>query len=552
MTISSRTGFSKEFVEALDSLFKKRDEESQNKLIQFVRKQISTIRIGSNPSYDIGKALAYNPVAAVSKPIGRLYRESERFAGVMSGSGFAGQTKGGTLADMRKFYARQERIGNAKASFASVMSGEGISTTAVHSPDKTWMYQLGLARSGVSDDFSYLRDQEKEDADFKARVEASQIRNRIEYWKRRKAGFKRGHDAEVRARLNQIHGYQAFQFDMKSDYDQEVESLTKRYGGGDKGRKRAEEKIRNEAFKKLPGFFKMFGLSNKALFDISKNTKGMPFLTGFLRASKNPITGAAMVLSAAQVGFNISDAANKGVVSNRNAMALFGKPSEKMQEAAGVAGLQDPGEISKRVGKMTLRFGNADMGYKMLGRQMQGMDATTKTFFASAMGLDETDVAIAERMWRGEGTKENSRARRVNAAKNKIEAIKKFGFSSDATLLDSEFWQALWYSIPGMTGAAARDAADFDYVKKGLDTDFNDMLAKMDETKKSAISADRYDAGDYAVATADTGSAAGGGNSTVTLILKTEDGKTVGKRVMKAGEKFTDRVAVADFFDKGE
>ena len=496
--------------------------------------QLLTFRGGSNPSYDIGKALAYNPVAAVSKPIGRLYRESERFAGVMSGSGFAGQTKGGTLADMRKFYARQERIGSAKTSFASVMSGEGISTTAVHSPDETWMYQLGLARSGVSDDFSYLRDQEKEEQ------------------KRRQAGFKRGHDAEVRARLNQIHGYQAFQFDMKSDYDQEVESLTKRYGGGDKGRKRAEEKIRNDAFKKLPGFFKMFGLSNKALFDISKNTKGMPFLTGFLRASKNPITGAAMVLGAAEVGFKISDAANKGVVSDRNAMALFGKPSEKMQEAAGIAGLQDPGEISKRVGKMTLRFGNADMGYKMLGRQMQGMDATTKTFFASAMGLDETDVAIAERMGRGEGTKENSRARRVNAAKNKIEAIKKFGLSSDATLLDSEFWQALWYSIPGMEGSAARDAADFDYAGRGLDADFNDMLAKMDETKKSAISADRYDAGDYAVATADTGSAAGGGNSTFTLILKTEDGKTVGKRVMKAGDRFTDRVAVADFFDNGE
>ncbi len=75
--------------------------------------------------------------------------------------------------------------------------------------------------------------------------------------------------------------------------------------------------------------------------------------------------------------------------------------------------------------------------------------------------------------------------------------------------------------------------------------------SKVDQAKEAAISADRYEAGDYAVAAPNYGSN-GGGNSTVTLILKTEDGKTVGKRVMKAGEKFTDRVAVADFFDKGE
>ena len=76
-------------------------------------------------------------------------------------------------------------------------------------------------------------------------------------------------------------------------------------------------------------------------------------------------------------------------------------------------------------------------------------------------------------------------------------------------------------------------------------------MKNQEAARSAALSADRYDAGDYAVAAPSYGSN-GCGNSTVTLILKTEDGKTVGKRVMKAGEKFTDRVAVADFFDKGE
>ena len=66
-------------------------------------------------------------------------------------------------------------------------------------------------------------------------------------------------------------GKRAFIYDTLSDYDKEFHNLSEKYGGGRKGRERANEYINNNVFKGFPKFVKNSEFMKKSLFSIAKS-----------------------------------------------------------------------------------------------------------------------------------------------------------------------------------------------------------------------------------------------------------------------------------------
>jgi len=71
-------------------------------------------------------------------------------------------------------------------------------------------------------------------------------------------------------------GRESFRYDMLDDFDKERETLTEKYGGGSLGQSRADEVMRRNVLKQLPGFFKDSKRSTKELYRIAGYAKVFP------------------------------------------------------------------------------------------------------------------------------------------------------------------------------------------------------------------------------------------------------------------------------------
>ena len=241
-------------------------------------------------------------LAAAIKRLQHNRIETERFGSNKSfyiGEGFARGRHDNTLDRMRKFYEREEKIASSFARHFSMMSNRrglrNANTSAIR--DETWMYQLGLKKSDVSSNFSYLADQEKDQRDFDSKLEAARTRGIIEAHKKRQAGFDRGHNAEVRARLGQMHDAKAFRYAMMDTDERNIRMLMDSHRSWNRGQ---AEQVYFQQLTENTKWLRLIGKNNpkiaKNLIPIAKavgKASGLPIIGAFAR---NPALGAITAL----------------------------------------------------------------------------------------------------------------------------------------------------------------------------------------------------------------------------------------------------------------
>ena len=241
-------------------------------------------------------------LAAAIKRLQHNIIETERFGSNKSfyiGEGFARGRHNDTLDRMRKFYEREEKIESSFARHFSMMSDRrglrNANTSATR--DETWMYQLGLKKSDVSSNFSYLADQEKDQRDFDSKLKAAQTKGIIEAQKKRQAGFDRGHSAEVRARLGQMHDAKAFRYAMMDTDERKIRTLMDSHRSWNRGQ---AEQVYFHQLTENTKWLRLIGKNNpkiaKNLIPIAKavgKASGLPIIGAFAR---NPALGAITAL----------------------------------------------------------------------------------------------------------------------------------------------------------------------------------------------------------------------------------------------------------------
>ena len=325
-------------------------------------------------------------------------------------------------------------------------------------PDEV-QYALG-ADTGVRDDFSYLREEEEQQTRRNIR------RNRI----------KRSRKAAVA--LEGMDDYERFIHENKGRF----------------GRDGAEQVFRQRLLKELPPFFKDSKLSTKTLIAIGKSLQGIrktPFVGPALaRMVQNPVAGASAAVYGAMVAaFGASDRANTTTIGWENAANLYGMPSKKFRDAAFLAGLKDPGEISRLYGKLTAQFGDPEMAISALGSAMGGMSSRERTFMAKDLGIDETTMALID-ILSGNKHLNVGETRRTAANKAKLDVLQSLGYTSGSGV--GNWLQSLFLSIPGMKGGAARDMELLPHVRQGYNDDLDILMFDAIErnTKGAADAAD--------------------------------------------------------------
>ena len=241
-------------------------------------------------------------LAAAIKRLQHNRIETERFGSNKSfyiGEGFARGRHDNTLDRMRKFYEREERIESSFARHFSMMSDRSglrnANTSATR--DETWMYQLGLKKSDVSSNFSYLADQEKDQRDFDSKLEAARVRGIIEAHKKRQAGFDRGHNAKVRARLGQMHDAKALRYAMMDTDERNIRTLMDSHRSWNRGQ---AEQVYFKNLTENTKWLRLIGKNNpkiaKNLIPIAKavgKESGLPIIGALAR---NPALGAITAL----------------------------------------------------------------------------------------------------------------------------------------------------------------------------------------------------------------------------------------------------------------
>lgn len=510
------------------------DEGLLDALERNIKSQIYATRLGSNPSYAAGKLFAYNPVASVSKPIGRLYREQERFSGVMAGSGWAGKAKGGTLADMRLFYGRQERIDESfRNHFAMMANNSGVGNAGPgYVNDETWKYQLGLLDSGVSSDFSYLRDHENEQT------------------------AKRNAAARRAAQVNND-----YQVAMMDDFERSIHNMME----GGFTREQAENVYVRQNAKWLSIIAKNNPKIAKHIPAIAKTLGNVTKIPGVGLAAANPV-GAGLLL--AGLGFSRMNESRKSVASWEAAESYFGHPPAELARKMKGAGVGDEGAVIKSYGKMASWL--ADLGIRREAWDVMADVALASGGKVNLMGIGphSTPEDLAKTLIpQMKNLDFNEKLRTLNALgraginENVLKGFENYITGSETT---SQAWTGLkqekkdWatrveaeHPIASWLGPSWYKVPLLGDIMTQVDK-LTDWIWKSDSAKAAASSADRYDAGDFASAAPADGTEGGKGtNSTVTVILQTEDGKVISKRTMAAGKKFEDRVAIADMFDTG-
>lgn len=490
-------GRAKKILELQNSILERAKKDENNKLLSLItrniKNRVDSTRVGANPSFDIGKVFAYQGKTAKDGgvPMARIYREMERFANVMNQNATPVLSNNWQYAigadtgvrESFSYLGRQERRQEERRRFDTMM---GTATGRPISVGDDDQYAFG-ADTGVRADFQYLADEEREQ---KERASRRSIMKR-----RQKANL---------AKLD-MSDYDLFIHEHKADY------------GGVNG---ADEAYRKMLLKQLPPFFKDSKLSTKSLVGMAKAVKSMkdvPIIGPALNAMmKNPVSGAAGLIYAGTVAaFAASDKANAQVVSWQNAANLYGVPSRKFLEAGYMAGFKDPGSISKIYGELTARFGDADMFIQSFGKSFGAMTPLARTLVAKQLGLDENTVALID-ILSGSGHVPMGETRMTNAYKNMTETGRQLNLQSGAGIFD--FFQGLIDSIPGMTGAKARDMYSFGHVKKGVESGMYDMIDLTIKSTKDA--AEAHDKAEDAAESYDVYESNGGPTATNTQNIR--------------------------------
>ena len=277
--------------------------------------------------------------------------------------------------------------------------------------------------------------------------------------------------------------------EMMDPHERFIYENTERFGKAG-----AEQVFRQRLLKELPPFFKDSKLSTKTLIAIGKSLHGIkktPFVGPALaRMVQNPVAGASAAVYGAMVAaFGASDRANTTTIGWENAANLYGVPSKKFRDAAFLAGLKDPGEISRLYGKLTAQFGDPEMAISALGSAMGGMSSRERTFMAKDLGIDETTMALID-ILSGNKHLNVGETRRTAANKAKLDVLQSLGYTSGSGV--GNWLQSLFLSIPGMKGGAARDMELLPHVRQGYNDDLDILMFDAIErnTKGAADAAD--------------------------------------------------------------
>ena len=337
-----------------------------------------------------------------------------------------------------------------------------------------------------------------------------------------------------------------FRYDTMDEFDQRMHDLTERYNGDTS---KAEEVYKKTLQKELPSFFRNSKMSAKDMNRLANAwgefAESNPMAARF---AKNPIMfGGLAAYGSLLWGMGKSDAANKSVITWGNARNLYGSGSSAFQRAAYMAGVEDPGAISRRLGKQAIRYGgsaNAESVYREFGSMMSGMTRDEKMYFAESIGFDDTDVAIAEML---AGSMKPSLARKVGANKAMLEAQKMAGFASGAGAGATA--QSLWLSVPGMASAQARDLEGWASTDKKRKAAIDSYASTM----RAAIGDDAYSENTSQSGTL-TPSVSGGTSVSVhgnIIIENADNAQDVAEGIKNYVDKHTSRLRAATSQDPG-
>lgn len=337
-----------------------------------------------------------------------------------------------------------------------------------------------------------------------------------------------------------------FRYDTMDEFDQRMHDLTERYNGDTS---KAEEVYKKTLQKELPAFFRNSKMSAKDMNRLAdawgEFAQSNPMAA---RLAKNPIMyGGLAAYGSLLWGMGKSDAANKSVIAWGNARNIYGSGSSAFQRAAYMAGVEDPGAISRRLGKQAIRYGgsdNAESVYREFGSMMSGMTRDEKMYFAESIGFDDTDVAIAEML---AGSMKPSLARKVGANKAMLEAQKMAGFASGAGAGSTA--KSLWLSIPGMASAQARDLEGWAGTDRARKAAMNSYISTM----SAAIGDDAYSENTSQSGTL-TPSVSGGTSVSVhgnIIIENADNAQDVAEGIKNYVDKHTSRLRAATSQDPG-
>lgn len=308
-------------------------------------------------------------------------------------------------------------------------------------------------------------------------AQAKEMREQDAMWARIEAAKQRGISRQMKIamaaedkRRQQEANVRA---EMMDPHERFIYENTERFG-----KTGAEQVFRQRLLKELPPFFKDSKLSTKTLLAISKSLAGVkktPFIGPMLgRMVQNPVAGASAAVYGAMVAaFGASDKANTTTIGWENAANLYGVPSKKFQDAAFLAGLKDPGEISRLYGKLTAQFGDPEMAISALGSAMGGMSSRERTFMAKDLGIDETTMALID-ILSGNKHLNVGETRRTAANRAKLDVLQSLGYTSGSGV--GSWLQSLFLSIPGMKGGAARDMELLPHVRQGYNDDLDILM----------------------------------------------------------------------------
>lgn len=139
--------------------------------------------------------------------------------------------------------------------------------------------------------------QAEADVDFNSKLEAARTKSIIEAHKKRQAGFDRGHNAEVRARLGRMHDAKAFRYAMMDTDERNIRTLMDSHRSWNRGQ---AEQVYFQQLTENTKWLRLIGKNNpkiaKSLIPIAKavgKASGLPIIGAFAR---NPALGAITAL----------------------------------------------------------------------------------------------------------------------------------------------------------------------------------------------------------------------------------------------------------------
>ena len=201
-----------------------------------------------------------------------------------------------------------------------------------------------------------------------------------------------------RDRMKNIRANQSFRFAMLGSDEQFIQGAMR-----DKGWSR--DQAEQVYFKNLTENTKWLRFIAKDNPKIAKNL--IPIAKTIGKASGLPIVGSfasnpALAAITATIGgfasvMNSANSANEVTKKWRNYENLYGKPTERQEWNARLAGIKDPARIAEIYGQLAVDFGgDPDMFLLSQGIALRGMDHKQKQLHAKAYGFTPDMVRLAE------------------------------------------------------------------------------------------------------------------------------------------------------------